>query len=169
MATSWKIFIISNLFQVFLATIFVVFVLYQSNISFEKSNDLLEVSIIGVLSIILAFNCINNVFLLKYLKGADTLTLKRKIFFWCLLGLFTVIVGLIVWGISEAFAEINRVDEVNTSLTLSQIVLLSGMFGFVINGVYILFLQVVLFQKIKRNYFLKSSFIVTEIGQEAVI
>src|SRR5262245_19934272 len=110
MKTTWKLFALLNILQVFVLLTTFVIEIFRNDISFEMlaeglSENLIAVLIlIGIPSVVIT-NCFYNILFLKFLQTGKHFTQYRKVFFWLISFLFLLVIMVMVMGALNLYSE----------------------------------------------------------------
>ena len=167
----WKVFRIGNITEIIVIVSLFGYGIYQNPLSFKNSDDIIVSIFLYTIPLGAVLNSIHNLILLSYKNTGKKLSLRRKIFFWCVLIFFIGVVCLISYGVFSSYSKWKFLQSGKPQYSKDIIVkmLLVNLAGlvFVLNGIYIICAQISLFFRLKRDYELSSILLIDEIGKAA--
>ncbi len=165
MKTKWKIFRVINIIEISLISSLIGFVLYVTPLPMNDFNDFLVLSFFLSLPLVTFLNGFQNLQLVRIESDGFGMSVRNKLFFWCITGLFFVVVVLFLVGFIAALLDITKPSPYkNQDITPGIISILLAGAIIILNGSYILVLQISLFVQIRRNEKTKTLSTVEEIG-----
>lgn len=146
------------------------FGVYQNPPPVKTSTDIALIIFICVVPFGTTVNCIHNISLLNYQIAGKKFSVRRKVFFWSFLFFLAGVAAIISFVLASSYSNLEHIKEQNLSgnktLFIKALLMYFTMLAVVLNGIYIGFLQVVLFFQVKKRYDLNVSLAVNEIGME---
>jgi hypothetical protein len=164
MNTHWKIFNVINLICLVLVSTFFIWPDISGFHSLDNSQDVSFYSVIIIIWLIVICNSLHNIFLTKIYASCEKLTLFRKVCFWVLLSLFSMIVlGLTFQFIVGLSLRIKYSAAYRPYLNYSTLL---KFLSVSLTGLYIIVMQIILFFRIKRSYVQSLDNFIDEIGSQ---
>lgn len=159
----WKIFNVINLICLTLVISLVGLPHFNDPYPLADIRDIFLYVLIALIPVTVISNCLHNIFLTRIYAAGKGLSTIRKIFFWILLTLFTIIVLFFLFQfLSSLYFRLKYTGAYRSPDFKSRIFI--ELLSFSVTGFYIIVMQVILFFRIKRFYRQKLDSFIDEIG-----
>lgn len=162
MNTHWKIFNIINVICLTLVTICCGSIFFNGLQQVNSRASNLFYAFIIVIILIAIINCLHNIHLTQLYANGGEIILRRGIFFWMLFVPFTGVISFFIYyttlDIYIRFHFTGAYKRIGGIRFSKQFLAISFM------GLYIVIAQVILFNRIKKSYRLRSYDSINEIG-----
>ena len=165
MTTSLKIFRVFNVVEIFFVLVVIAMLLYHGKFSFSGKDDIVFGLIFLLSSLVILGNCTYNFLLLKTLRSNKNISTGSEVFFWSIGMFFLLICILLIWGIIQLFISLNNLDNSIVKFDTRKKVTMAWFLCIALNGMYIFFMQIVLFFKIRKINKSQNSLLISEIGE----
>ena len=156
MPVKWQIFKAANIVELVLTTS-LFFYSYNANVFHSYGTlDYQSLTMQFLMALIVTINCSNNIFLINLLNKDKKIGIGRKIFFWIFFTLFLIVA--LFFGSAMAAKDFAQLDNRHLWLSIASLFIC-----FI--GIYIIILQLRLFETIKKVYKKYTISLVKEVEQ----
>ena len=143
----------SNYLEVVLSVLMIIVEAVRNNISFEDiRNNILIGVFITVVPLFITWNFINNIYFLKQLDKKNIVSRARMIVFWIVAFIFLLILVLLLIGCIRQFNGITVPKSITRQFNPYRLVVFICQCLVVLNGFYLLIMQVLISKDIRKVY-----------------
>ena len=158
----WKIFNVINFICLTLIISLIGWPLFKNSRPLNNAIDLVFYVFVILIPMVVTINCLHNLSLTKVYTASEKLTIIRKISFWILLALFTLIILACIYQFFNTLHILMKSTGAYKPYLNLRIFI--QVLSISVTGIYIILMQVNLFFKINRSYRQGLDNFIDEIG-----
>ncbi len=164
MSLKWKIFKTANIAEIILVTTLMALSVYSSDLSFKSTFDFFTFFVFVTICISISTNSFLNIHLLGFIITGEKMSARRKVVFWSLFVILFLAVILLILVLVKFYAEIMRTVPFKNSADFKAYGSFLWITVITTNACFILYLQVMLFYKIKNVSSKTETMLIDNIG-----